>query len=398
MSPRPLTALTLFPFDPNGDTPVEDTWTFPTVVLKSQDGHEWRQAQRTRPLLTTSWQALAVDMGEAQAMAARLFGANGNNFGVPLWSSRRQLTDVAVGVYEFDDTNTMFNVVTYALVWRSAMLYDVMDMVSIGSNQVTLSGTTTFVHRAGDWIIPLGIGSMPSDWTITQSAQTAAMAPAFEVDTVNSTPLTALVPAQMFEGIPVMPFRPNFAVPSVQASIGWTEQLIGTDRGLQWREMFTPLPATTRGYAWVFDGLQEIENVRRWFQLTRGRKARFYMPTFADDLRLAVAAGAGANTLDIVACGFSEVYAAIPARLRLALLHAPDTVEAARIASVTVPSAGIERLQLTGPLVGGLQLRERLSFLVLARQGEDTLTLKYDTPALAQATWSFTELPYELPV
>jgi hypothetical protein len=383
----------LFPFEPDGGDPVEETITYITNVITGQDDTEQRIGLRQRPSIGLKWKVSAADRGEASRLMARIWSERNNYWLVPHWPSKQRVTSIVGTVYHFASDTGLFALADSVLVWRSTSQMDVMDIGARGVGSYTLTGTTSFAHDNFCWVIPLFPGTMDPTMTVSHSPHFNVVTVDFDMDMVNTDVPAALVPAQTFEGIGVMPFHPSHDDGSSQSSWSWTSEAVGSALGRRMRRPLAPTPLAARPLRLVLTEIGEVDAFRGWLQARRGRKHDFWIPTYQDDLQLTVAAPAGQTYIDTEACGFLTRYFVTPARTRLAILLPPETVVPVKVSGVTFPADGVERLHFLAGLPSPVPLRTRVSFLTRVRLEDDVVTLQHVAPGVATADFSVREVP-----
>lgn len=395
--PRPVATPLLFPYSPDGNATIKEIWSYPSLVKTAYDGSEWRQSLRQRPLLKTSWQCVPIDIGEAVDLESRLFAGVKNWWYVPLWGGRSQITNVAGDLYTFDRTNNyQLHAPFFALIVREGVFADLMTVAATDPT-TQLTGVSTLPHQAGDWYVPVQIGTLTPPWSLQRAGLTGIITVGFELDLVNTTPLPDYVPATVMDGIEVFTFHPSLPDGFTTTDYEVPSMNMGTVRGLMWSEPHVPAPLGTHSFDLVMFSPDEISQFRRWLATRRGRKYPLWIATYQDNIQLVAPAVAGQDYLDIVACSFDTRYMPFTARRRLIVLHNSETVEPIKVTGVTEPSPGVERLQLSAPLTYGVLVNERISFLVYARLSSDDITIEHQAYGIATSQVAFTELPNEAP-
>lgn len=396
-SATPVPTPRLFPFEPDGGAAITETWRYLTNIITSQSDYEQRIALRSAPAMTLGWQVSAFDLGESSHLSARLWENTPNYWLVPLWPSRRKTTVIAAGVYSAPMANTLFALSGTALVWRTPILCDVMTVTAISGTGITLAGVTSFVHAAGDWIVPLRNGTMQSSFTKTNFARVATLPVEFELDLINTASVTPLAPIQLYRGVEVMSQHPSDEKGETPEAWAITSQEQGTIIGKRWREALAPTPVLSRPVQWVLLGWDEITTFRQWLAVRRGRRNPCWIPTYQDDLLLAAPIIAGATDISIVECSFATRYLPFAARQDICVLKHPDVVMPARVTGVSITTPGVEVLHLSAPIPTAMTQNARVSFLTYARLSSDDIAIAYQGIDIAVVDTTLIEVPREVP-
>lgn len=394
--PTPVPTPVLFPWEPDGSQPIDETWHWITNVITSTDDSEQRIGLRVRPALTLKWTLMAMSSGDAGRLMGQMYANPDNYWYVPMWPSARGATAIASGVYTLTNmTATLFQAGAKALVWQSPTKCDLMTVSAVSGTGVTLSGTTSFTHLAGMMVVPINTGVLTPQRTLTHhSGRAHQLTVEFTCDRVNSAALSVGAAPQSYLTIEVLPLLPSAAVAETEAWIQ-SQEVSGGDLGLTYPRKLSATPIVTRPRTWVFTTQQDIADARAFLARRRGRKVPCWVPSFTDDFDIAVTPTNGATTLDITAIGYATAYAD-KSRKYIAVLQEPNVITPFKVTGVTTPSAGIERLALSANLPSFLTTASRVCVLALARLSEDAITLSHVGPGLATMQASFVEVPREV--
>lgn len=158
------------------------------------------------------------------------------------------------------------------------------------------------------------------------------------------------------------------------------------------------VPAWRLNLSFVLQSRAEIAALRDWFDTVYGRWKALWVPTFRNDVTLAVSAAATDTAVTIVAMGYTDTYSAVEARRHLAFIQPDGTTTHRRVTAAVDNLDGTETLTLSSALgtawAAGAGL---VSFLLYARLDDDVLRLTRHHGDAAEADLAFLELPQETP-
>lgn len=130
-SPTPVATPVLFPFEPNGSDPIEETWTFETDIITAHNDRESRRALRRRPAIKLKYRLTTMDLGESGRLAGLLWKTTDNRWYVPLWQHAARITaaDNLAKIYSVSMVDHRFTFSGKVLLWRSSGVCEMYDLV-----------------------------------------------------------------------------------------------------------------------------------------------------------------------------------------------------------------------------------------------------------------------------
>ena len=176
-----------FPFPPNMETPVEETFGYLTDIMSSFSGMEQRVQLRAVPVGTLGYSVFLNERRDAQMAAAILFGNQARAFGVGRWQFRTGLTSAVAG----DDTELYltpddipFEVGGLVMLWSSPYVWEVLTIESIESDHLVVTSGAQFSWGvAGTAVVPMVVGRLTNDESLTwESLARLSQTLTFDVD------------------------------------------------------------------------------------------------------------------------------------------------------------------------------------------------------------------------
>lgn len=158
------------------------------------------------------------------------------------------------------------------------------------------------------------------------------------------------------------------------------------------------VPRVVRSFNWLALNKEGIAALRKFIADSKGRVVPCWVATDNADLVLAADAQNTGNELMVKAVGYTAgVFPTGNGRRHIALRLPSGAWLYAKVMSCTDNRDGTERLVLDATLPERAPAGSPVSFLTLCRLNEDAVRIKYETPAVAEATLNFIELPKETP-
>lgn len=385
---------------PNWRESVNADFEFDTEIIVSRSGEEKRQANRQNPRRSLSF--LITRQGEDAQAFTRFISKNANKeIAMPDYP---RAVEVPETVVEGQDTFELASIPYWLVEGEPVYLADrenqaFLTVDDITGLQVTLSAALPFDLNAGRGkLIP------PVRGLIAQP-----LASAIRTDKVlesqvvlNITPTSEperdyAFAGDLLNGREIFDFNPNFAS-GFNRETQKPLDIIDFGRGkIEWIEAVQFL-AATRQVDFLLDGQAEIDRFLGYFYRARGMQDEMYVPTWEDDIPLAVNALSGATTINSPGTAIYEAHAADTTRRAIEVRLWDGRVFRRRVSAISSVS-GNSRLTLTSGLPYDLEVSnvKRLSWLQCSRFASDNLTLVYQTDQKATVRTAFASLPDHAP-
>lgn len=158
------------------------------------------------------------------------------------------------------------------------------------------------------------------------------------------------------------------------------------------------VPRVVRSFNWLALNRAAVAALHQFITTRKGRVVPCWVATDNADLVLASDAQKTGNVLTVKAIGYtSSVFPTGNGRRHIALRMPSGAWLYAKVMSCVDNRDGTERLVLDAVLTETTTAGTPVSFLTLCRLNDDAVRIKYETPAVAEATLNFIELPKETP-
>ncbi len=373
-----------WPFVPDWSEGVTEWLRWATDILASETGVEQRRALRIAP--RRGFDAAFLFSERERVLAELMIMAWGARiWALPIWPDLQFLAaDLPAGSLSVPCTTAGFDFVDGGLAMlrgESAMAYEVVQVAAVAGAALNLGFATQRDWPAGTRLYPVRraeFETQPDLRRVTDQFSSGEIG--FRMAEPCDWPEAA--PATRYRGWPVIELPPE---ESEDLTRSFARLLTELDNG-------TSLPVRTdtakrglcvQGYRWQPAGREEHSALRGLLYWLRGRQRAAWLPTFADDLQMVATAGAGAATMDVAFCGYTQFGRLMMGRQDIRIELASGTALHRRIIGASVIDDDTERLLLDAPWAETLQPADinRISFMALSRGDSDDIEMLHITDA-----------------
>jgi hypothetical protein len=397
-----ISGLTILPFRANWSSPITLKSTFATNVKReSIPGSITRDSARDAGQREIKFNILPFDDPRRTWDTFREVNPPGTVLGIPLWSEEGiYLTaDAAIGATTLSVSTVNFiDWRTEGVLWKfDNSAHEGLQIASISGITITLSSALQSAFKAGDQVLPLMRGFQIADYDESAlSMEISELALTFVEDLahVGAPSMRGALNFVTYLGLPVLPLIAEWSQPP-KISIGQGTHIVS--QGIN-RQAF----ATLRQYVrqrlshWIgCDGRQDRATIWQFFHDRRGRWDRFWLPSLKDELKLSADIGSGDAFLTLA--NFTD----FSSRFNLGgdLRRAIFIVNGGRwwIRQVTnLSGGGANKVSLDASIGTALTASTtRIGLLPLVQFATDDIEIECQSPLVATASLTFTELEHE---
>lgn len=279
--------------------PVAETWSFWTIVNKSEGAREQRSGLRGEPRFRMSYEVRSINEAQRRGLFALMFKSQGMVFQFPMFHAFARLTAAAsptdVDVY-FDPAHTDLRDGDYLAIWDVfTMQVTYHEIDTIESDGVTLTAPV------GRWLGPGHVVSPAVQCRVINRVNLDYAeklgAARFVLETVGSRTLERVDGSSLltiYDGLPVLDRQPHGPMND------------GLDRGYEWQDDGTSIPlATTRWGQGFIDGSRsfkldrftDMDYWRAMISRLSGKRVSFLIPSWTNDLPLIEVPALGSRQL-----------------------------------------------------------------------------------------------------
>lgn len=393
--------LTILSFRANWSSPITVKSSFATNVKRESIPGITRDSARDYGQRSIKFNILPYNDSRQAWDAFGEVNPPGTILGIPLWCDEGiYLTaDAAIGA-----TTLSISAVNF-IDWRDeAVLWKFDDSAceglqiqNISGTTITLSSALQSAFKAGDQVLPLMRGYQIEDYAEdTQSPEISELTLTFVEDLTHAgaPSISGALNSPSYLGLPVLPLIAEWSDPP-KASISQGTHIVS--QGVN-RQAFATLQQYVRqriSHRIGCDGRQDRATIWQFFHDRRGRWDRFWLPSFKDELKLSADVGQTGTFLTLANFSSFSSRFNLSGDLRRAIFI--TTGDQWWIRQITnLSGGGANRISLDTAIGSPLSASATLiGLLPLVQFATDDIQIECQSPLVATATLTFTELERE---
>jgi hypothetical protein len=370
-----------FPFPPNWSSPVNETLSFRSTSIRSQDGSVQTASIRKKARRIFDYSVL-LQGGEAQRAENVLFGWQHRLYAMPVWVEQSSLeADVLAGgsTLSFDPTYRSFAVGGLLALFESSARVEIREIESIVGGTITLTAGVNNTWAAGSKVFPVFVAAINPSISGTRLTDNVLQMPIrFTAEPTSTQANTSGSIGGTYRGIELTLERPNWAA---GLGVSWNSDtdlidLEGPTFALSGNSGFSEV---RRDHNWWKRGYAEIAEFRGWLARRGGQAVPFYMPSGVDDFRLVNDVLSTDTGFDVTPNDYDTLVDAHPARRDILIQFNDGSHLGLRISSAATSEEGNTRLVFTVAIGRTFTRAEvkRISYLSLYRLVNNDISLSW---------------------
>lgn len=404
--PLPVTGVRskVWAFLPNWTNPVEVSYEFMTEIIPSRSGFEQRIANRTEPRMSISFTSLVNEVTFRHFIRQ-----------MASWQNKGTLMpDFSHGLALLEDANSGQNTLVFEetadwiLPGRTVVLvrgnasqseFAVRKIDTVVGNSVALTSDIDQDWAAGSKVYPAYVGYLGTKITTSQfTNRTAAVNVTFDADPGEELWWSVPAGTVFHLGRELFLERPDWAssvAPEFEAAL----EIIDYGKGRKDFNIPRPFNMRIHKAQYIESSRERTDAIVDFFRRNKGAQGEFFMPTFAEDLKLKSVAPAGTFGLRFEGRETYQDYLDDVVYKDLIIFYANGSYEALHIDTITFISdeGGNDTMfGLTTPLANTADpaLISQICWLPLWRFSTDGLTVQWLTDETAQISLAMQALRY----
>lgn len=394
---RPVLTVTgrrivVWSFRPNWSGGITERLEWLTDVLAAYDGTEQRVRLRDHARRGIEY-GFAVEGHDARLLEALTFGWGARLYCLPVWWEADYLaagiTAGATSVTVTDAALKDYRAGGLVVFWRDAGTTEAVEIASITGDTITLKLPLSKAFPAGSRVMPAVLARMDGETPYSHVTDRIVLGRArFTVDgNLHRAPAEI---GAVWQGYAVLDERPDRAE-DIDETWARTLAVLDSLTGIVMTDETSGSPVIRRTYAWLLNGRAAIDKWKKWAAARAGRYAALWLPTFADDLELVQAVGAGDTALRVKNTLSARYVGNHPLRAAVRIELADGTVLHRRVTGITELDAATEAIGLDSALGIVVQPADvrRVMWMGLARLDADALEIHYETDSVARLQATF---------
>jgi hypothetical protein len=379
-------------FPMNWGTPMRETLTWLTDVLKSEDASEQRYALRATPRASYSF-AFDVDSRQRRLIENQVYGLGGTPWAVPYWpDGSRATAPVTAGDLSVALNTTMrdFEAGGLALLLsEDGAKFEAFQIASVAPGALTAVRVIENNWPANTWVYPARIAQItevPQLRRITKNDVAGTVA----FETLDGVSRNDTAESPTYRGQPVLEREPNWR-DGVNASYRRQLEIFDTLLTQAHRVDRSGLGEPTRDFLWTAFGRAEIAELRKFLYARAGRHKGIWVPTFMDDIVLSALMSGGVVSMFIEACGASP-HAGGNNRRDIRIQLNNGTIFYRRVDATATIDDATESLTLSTPL--GVDVSPAdvalISWMEYLRLDQDAIEIEWPAATVAETQLTMT--------
>lgn len=368
-----------------------------TDVIPGVTRHEQRRKLRRAPRHRVR-SAFLVEGRRRQQLELKLARYAGSEWELPLKMFEQALGAVSAAATTITCTTADRGFVDGGRAVLGDPDSDTREIVTIDTVEAThlaLADPTAAAWPAGTVLYPLRRARLVEPPALPRFTG-AALKSEVEFELVEPLDWRAYTWPTTYRDLPVFELPANWAQEPAQ---GLPRGLLVSDvqTGVQDVVDLPGEPLATLEIGVTLVGTDDIGDLYAMLYDLAGKRSSIWVHSHACDLTPVASAAAASTTLDVQAIGLADDD--LPTTRRdLRIACADGSVALRRITGVTVPGAGVERLQLDGAIGGDIAPGDgaQVSWLWLARQAADVDTLSYWRGDVVDVPFAFEGFNHDL--
>lgn len=379
---------------------VDETLEWKTDVQHAINGSRTAIPLRGAPRCGLDFDVIA-DRAERRVLEAMLHQWAGRTWVLPIWPDVEWLSeDLPAGATSIPlrTAGSDLHADGMLMLWSAVDRYELVRIDSVQADAVTLAGATTQAWPRGSRAWPCRMARMESAPTMRRlTDRLVAMRCQFRIDEPADWPAVHTLP--LYAGFPVL----SRGDESTDPESAFDRQLVVLDGDVGLVHTHDPSGHAwqRQSHAWRLYGRAERTANRSLLYWLQGRAQSLWVPSYMDDLQLALPTTSIADALIVRYAGASAFSALAPGRRHMRIELWDGRVFHRRAAAVAQFADGTERVELDTPLGEVLQPQQvrQISWMALCAQGNDRITITHhaDLDGLADVQTSFVATPQEEP-
>jgi hypothetical protein len=395
------TRLVVFSFEPNWREPPTENLEWLTDVLTAFNGREQRLQLRGNPRRALKYLMTFETKNKVATFESQVWGWQNLVFAVPVWTDwTRPTAAVSIGVITISVSTSLrdFAATRLALLWHDYRTWEVVEIQSLTSSQLTLTKATQQAWTTMDRIIPIRLGRMAGSLPVPRPTGTIAEASiTFSLEPTSATDSTRLGSSSLtqYKGLDVLLVSPN-AGDGLSDDFERNMPVIDFNKGAWDIHETTDAPVVKRPFRWVLKSRQEIMDLLKFLDNHKGRLVPFWVPTWSQDIELVQDIGASDLGIVVNSILYTQQIKSHPNRSDIILYPADGSV-APTLRGLTASSESVNNTEILtmDASLGTARTKDyfkAISFLTLCRFANDGFEIVWHSDSVAEVTVDLQEV------
>ena len=291
---------------PNWNEPVAETLAWLTDVQTTLAGAVVRTPLRDAPRRSWEFSVLA-DRAERHLMENLLYDWSARTWALPVFVDTTHMrAPLAMGATEImvDTTRLDFVVGGLAMLWRSELAFELVEISALSANNISLSAPTQATWPVGTRLVPCRTARLSVAPELRRHTD-RLVDTRVRFEATEPCDWPPIAPVERYRGLPVLEDRPDWSDPPT-ATFARRAAVLDNDIGRTAIDDVSGLAWTTQSHAWRLFGRSERSVHRSLLYWLQGRAEALWLPTWTDDVEIIETIGETALLLVVAWAGIAR--------------------------------------------------------------------------------------------
>lgn len=387
----------LFPFRPNWKRNLIERLEWLTDVITHYDGTEQRRSLRKFPRRVVEYELIAQG-GKLQKLRSLLWSWQARSVALPIWYDSAALTQsVASGdkVLYVSRIAGEFEIGKQVVLLVDDNVNEIVTLAEINSDNIVTASPLLYGFAKGTRIYPVKGGRfVEQKKTVRHTPTVESVILQFLIEDAGN--VEAIDSAAQYRGFSVLETDPNWGR-DVTDEYQQKMQIIDVLTNAPVYDIESEVATVFQQMGWTLATSAQIQALKSWFFARRGQLVPTWVPTWSDDLTLALPFNAPDTELYIKDIGYRQFYGQIGRRdIRIKLKS--GEIYYRRVSSPQKQAGGMEKISIDSEIGRHVDPKDvaMISFMALCRLNSDAVETAYHTPEVAETTVTMKSVQYDV--
>jgi hypothetical protein len=394
------TRLVVFAFEPNWREPPVENLEWLTDVMTAFNGREQRLQLRGNPRRSLKYLLTFETKNKISRFESMLWGWQSLVFAIPVWMDWiRPTAVIAIGATTISVSTVLrdFSATRLAIIWRDYRTWEIVEIQSLTSSQLTLVKATQQAWTTMDRIIPIRLGMAPNSLSIPRATGTIGEAsvvfslePESAIDS-NRLGTSSLTQYKTLDVLLTYPAGMDDLSDDYSRSVAVADY----SKGVWNTAQVTDGPVVTRPYRWMLKTRQEIMDFIKFLDNHKGKLVPFWVPTWSQDIELVQDIGASDLGIVINSILYTQQIKTHPNRADIVMFPADGTAPTLRgitTSSESVNNTEILTMDASLGVIRQISYFKGISFLTKCRFADDGFELIWHSDSIMEVSAKICEV------
>lgn len=382
--------MELFPFVPQKKHKSTLEWKTDVIRAKSK---EQRISLREDPRMAWEYQYI---LNEQQFVRARLLARGQHVVLVPLWDNHQYVGAVTSGTTVLSVDTTQAYYAEQLVVWENDSTFEVIDILSITDNSITLSSAVTDDYTAAIimpvrecWFMQF-LDAQRYLETYTQISAQFVTTDGQQISLPFEMTMYPITDAAVYLDC-------NVALSeTVAESYGRESHEFDTETGILWKSDSINYPIRISTLNWFTNNKTALWELQTWLHGLRGRWKTFWLPSWNNDMILLADISINDDILAIEDIGYFEnivedrfamITTKVGGRHYVRIIDSQKAVD------------GHDLIKVDPPMSVAISVSdvEQISFLTMMRLSADRIEIRHESASTAIVSIPVMEVDFVVP-